>query len=144
MVDIKQALAKDATLGSQEVSVILVGHENTTEGKERTRRLFTTLNRYAKPVTKGEIIALDMDDIVALVTRRLISEPPLFQDKVSELRTKNISPQDKKSFASIVSIYHALDFYLPHSRRGLRDYKRAGRPTARSRATTSVWLSSGT
>jgi DNA sulfur modification protein DndB len=128
VVGIKQALAQDATLGSQEVSVILVGHENTEEGKERTRRLFTTLNRYAKPVTKGEIIALDEDDLVAIVTRRLVNEHPLFRDKVSSLRTKNISPQDRKSFTSIVSIYDALDIYLPRSRYGWRDFKRRRPP----------------
>ena len=48
---------------------------------ERTRRLFTTLNRYAKPVKKSEIIALDEDDIIAIITRELVEKYPLFREK---------------------------------------------------------------
>jgi len=43
-----------------EVSVIFVAHEATKKGLERTRRLFTTLNKTARPVSKGDIIALDL------------------------------------------------------------------------------------
>ena len=49
-----------------EVSVIFVAHEATSQGLERTRRLFTTLNKTDRPVSKGDIIALDEDDVVAI------------------------------------------------------------------------------
>ena len=39
---------------NDDVSVIFVAHIETDNGLERTRRLFTTLNKTAKPVTKGE------------------------------------------------------------------------------------------
>lgn len=42
-----QALKDDPSLGDEEVAVIFVGHSNDQAGLQRTRRLFSTLNRYA-------------------------------------------------------------------------------------------------
>jgi len=47
----------------------------------RTRRLFTTLNKTAKAVTKGEIIALDEDDVMAIVVRNLVENHPHFTEQ---------------------------------------------------------------
>ena len=78
---IKEALKENNKLKREEVSVIFVSHRNDPDGMERTRRLFTTLNRYAKPVKKSEIIALDEDDTIAIITRELVEKHPLFCDK---------------------------------------------------------------
>ena len=51
-----------ADLGDDEVSVIFVSHRDDAAGMRRTRALFTTLNKTAKPVNKSEIIALDESD----------------------------------------------------------------------------------
>ena len=71
-----------------EVSIILVAHENSKEGLSRTRRLFTTLNKTAKSVAKGDIIALDEDDVMAICVRRLIEETEFFRGKPSGLCSK--------------------------------------------------------
>jgi DNA sulfur modification protein DndB len=129
VVGIKQAMGQDPDLlASQEVTTIFLAHDNSAEGMERTRRLFSTLNRYARPVTKGEIIALDEDDVVAIVTRRLVDIHPLFGNRVSTIRSKNIPPSDKSSFTSIAAIYDALDFYLRTLPRGWGTFKRSRPP----------------
>ena len=76
--------------------------EDDSEGYERTRRLFSTLNRYAKPVGKKDIIALDEDDSVAIVTRLLVEDHPLFVGKISLGQSKNIAKSDQESLTSIV------------------------------------------
>ena len=78
---IRQAVKEQDELKKEEVSVIFVAHQDDLAGMERTRRLFTTLNRYAKPVQKTEIIALDEDDTIAIVTRDLVEKHQLFCDK---------------------------------------------------------------
>jgi DNA sulfur modification protein DndB len=51
---IKAALQKEPSISEETISVMLIGHSNTPEGRERSRRIFSTLNRYVKPVRLGE------------------------------------------------------------------------------------------
>ena len=107
-----QALEHDPSLGNEEVAVIFVGHSNDQAGLERTRRLFSTLNRYAKPVSRRDIIALDEDDAVAIVTRRLLDRHPLVSDRVSLGKTKAVPVSDRISFTSIVALYDCVGMVL--------------------------------
>jgi DNA sulfur modification protein DndB len=116
---IRLAVKGNPELESEEVCVILVrgitadNRSEDEEGFQRTRRLFTTLNRYAKPVNKKDIIALDEDDAVAIITRQLVEEYPLFSGgKTCVKGATSISVTDKKSLISIQALYDALDIYL--------------------------------
>lgn len=71
---IKIALENAPHLADEELTVLFVGHSQTPEGTSRTRRLFTTLNKYAKPVTPDEIIALDEDDTFAIIARMVVNQ----------------------------------------------------------------------
>lgn len=103
---IKEALMKDPTLGLEEVPVILVAHNLDEEGMQRSRRLFSTLNRYAKPISMRDIVALDEDDIAAIATRHLLENTDLFPGRsIFDGKTKAISRQDKRSFTSIITLY---------------------------------------
>ncbi len=120
---IKQALKKNDKLKKEEVSVIFVAHRNDPAGMERTRRLFTTLNRYAKPVSKSEIVALDEDDIIAITTRELVDTHPLFQEKISLSKTKAIAVKDNRSFTTIITLYDVLEI-LFRRKKGWSEFKR--------------------
>ncbi|PHS73531.1 MAG: hypothetical protein COB22_02225 [Cycloclasticus sp.] len=72
LVGMRKALAEKPELSEENITVIFVGHEDNETGLKTTRRLFTTLNKKAVPVKKGEIIALDEDDVVAILTRRMV------------------------------------------------------------------------
>lgn len=105
---IKEALKENPKLGDEEISVIFIGHHNDTEGKEKTRRIFSTLNRYAKPVALGDIIALDEDDVVAIVTRDLLEKCPLFMGenvRIDKKSSKALADNDDKSFTSLITLY---------------------------------------
>lgn len=105
---IKEAIKKNPELEDEDIAVIFIGHHNDKEGKEKTRRIFSTLNRYAKPVKPGDIIALDEDDTVAIVTRNLLESYPLFlNDNVkADLKgSKALSDNDTKSFTSLLTLY---------------------------------------
>jgi DNA sulfur modification protein DndB len=130
VMGIKEAIEKDASRGNEEVSALFVAHKNDSTGLERTRRLFTTLNRYAKPVSQKDIIALDEDDIVAITTRSLVENYPLFIDKISIAETRNIPPNDKQSLTSIEVLYDAMDSYLRDRSQGWAAFKRV-RPSDR-------------
>ena len=75
------------------------------------RRLFATLNRYAKTVDKDTIIIMDEDDAFAIITRRLITEHPFFkwggkQKESPRIKTegKNITAGEAY-FTSLQTLY---------------------------------------
>jgi len=103
---IKAALARNTTLGDEKITTIFIGHSNDNAGMQRTRRLFSTLNRYAKPVSLRDIIALDEDDSVAINTRNLLEEFPLFrEDRVVDTKGKAIPVTNKTAITSIITLY---------------------------------------
>lgn len=92
-----------------DVSVIFVAHEVTKKGLERTRRLFTTLNKTARPVSKGDIIALDEDDVMAICVRRLIEETDLFSgERIATVASNNMPVKNTTSLTTIGSLYDVL------------------------------------
>lgn len=103
---IRAAVSDNNEIGNETISVMLIGHQNTREGMEKSRRIFSTLNRYVKPVRLGDIIALDEDDIVAIVTRELLETYPLFMgNRVKVSNTKSMPQSDKEAFTSLMTLY---------------------------------------
>ena len=133
---IKAALNESRKYENDTIPIMLIGHENSSKGMAKSRRIFSILNRYAKPVGKGDIIALDEDDIVAIVTRWLLEGYELFTDnRIKISNTKSIPTTDKSSFTTLMTLYDCHDelfkaFYLREtskllSNEKLKDYKRA-------------------
>lgn len=60
--------------GEKQTVIFFVAHLETDEGRERTRRLFATLNTYARPISDRETVVISEDDAFAIATRRLIDE----------------------------------------------------------------------
>lgn len=112
---IKEALLEispDDALFEDSLSAIFVAHDPKTEiGKQRTRRLFTTVNKKAKIVSKAARIALDEDDGFAIVTRRLIDSHWLFEDQrkfVLYGSTGSLPSTDSTSITSVVGLYELV------------------------------------
>ncbi|MCM1213826.1 MAG: DGQHR domain-containing protein [Lachnospiraceae bacterium] len=103
---IKEAVKRNPALKDEKVPIILIGHENSNEGKKRTRRLFSTLNRRAKRVNDNEIIALDEDDVVAIATREMAENHILFSgSRLIDSKNKSIPSQNGLAFTSILTLY---------------------------------------
>lgn len=93
------------------VMVVPRRDESFTDFLPRYRRLFSNLNRYAKPMDLATVIAMDEDDSFAIITRRLIAEYDFFQwfdgDSSSRIRVtggKNV-PETENCLLSLVSLY---------------------------------------
>ena len=77
----------------------------------RYRRLFSNLNRYAKPMDLATVIAMDEDDSFAIITRRLIAEHDFFQwfegDSSARIRVKGGKnfPETENCLLSIITLY---------------------------------------
>lgn len=124
---IKAAIKENKNLLSDKVPVVFIGHKNDNDGMQRSRRLFTTLNRYAKPVSTRDIIALDEDDAAAIVTRRLVENFPLFQgERIVFTAGKAIPESNKTAFTSIETLYQCnrvlLEYFLKDRKIKIENY----------------------
>lgn len=109
LAGIKKAMDDGADLSQELVPVLLVGHKKTVAGMQRTRRLFTTLNKTAVPVRKRDIIALDEDDVMAIVCRRLVESNDSFRDpKIAVIGSQNIPVGNRVCLTTISSLYDVL------------------------------------
>lgn len=133
---IKAALKESKKYENDTIPIMLIGHENSPKGMANSRRIFSILNRYAKPVGKGDIIALDEDDSVAIVTRWLLESFELFMDnRIKVSNSKSIPTTDKSSFTTLMTLYDCHDelfkvYYFKEkgkllSNEKLKDYKRS-------------------
>lgn len=103
---IKKVVSESHKYDDEQIPVIFIGHKTDDAGMQRSRRLFSTLNRYAKPVSMRDIIALDEDDIVAIASRELIDTHPLFsKDRLLDSKTKAIPENNSKAFTTIITFY---------------------------------------
>ena len=105
-----------------DVPVLLVAHRTTEDGLRRTRRLFTTLNKTAKPVSKIDIIALEEDNVMALAVRWLLDEnEDMFGDeKIALVASNNMPPTNFSSLTTAVNLYHVLQVWYTKAQTPVR------------------------
>ena len=107
---IKEAIIANSELKEEQVPVIFIAHDSSDVGRKRTRKLFSTLNRRAKPVGSNENIALDEDDVCSIITRDLIQNVPLFmQDNVINSLGKAIPQTNKSALTSLITLYQCVN-----------------------------------
>ncbi len=109
LAGIREALSDGSEAKNDVVSVLLVGHKTTASGLQRTRRLFTTLNKTAVPVRKKDIIALDEDDVMAIIARRLVETNDQFRDpRIAVIGSPNIPVGNRTCLTTITNLYDVL------------------------------------
>ena len=124
LAGVKRAMHDGMTESDDEVSVIFLGHKNTADGLEATRRLFTTLNKTATPIAKNAVIALDEDDVMAICVRRLIEDSRFFKDRnAAFIASSNMPPSNRHSLTTIGNLYDVLGILFSTARTELRATK---------------------
>ena len=121
---------------SDEFSVIVIvpNQEDTNETfMQKYRRLFSNLNRYAKPMDQATNIIMDEDDVFAILTRRLITENDFFKSagkhrelrRIKTKRGKNLTTKDPY-FTSIETLYEMNIELLSSSQRSPKRWGQTG------------------
>jgi len=115
---LREAVKNYEELNDQDISVTLITHKDTADGIKRTRRLFATINRHAKPVSEGENILLDEDDVSAIIVRNSIEEYPLFRNKdvIALNKTANLKKSDTNRFSTVISLWNVNETLIEHSK----------------------------
>jgi DNA sulfur modification protein DndB len=123
---IKDALRKNPDLGKDDICVLIVTHYDNPEGRVRTRRLFSNINRNAKQTGAAENIALDEDDGFAILTRRLLEDHDFLredgrvrvilsqgEDGELKLASGSVPKTDTRALTTFTVLYDMLQ-YLGH------------------------------
>ena len=130
LIGIKGAVEESPQLGEDELAIIFIAHRTDSKGMERSRRLFTTLNKNAVRVSKGETIALDEDDTMAITVRRLVMENSMFmENRILNNATNNIPPSNSNCLTTIGNLYDLLGIlftkvYIISQKKQLSDIKK--------------------
>ena len=85
-------------LANEDVTVILVPYE-----PQKARKIFTRVNRYAKPTTMGQNIVTDDDDIAAVLAREITNE--LIGGRLAKYSSNTLRPKDPE-FTTLAIIYN--------------------------------------
>ena len=128
---IEEALKQTPHLGTETISVVVFQDLNLS----RSQQMFADLNRHASKPTKSLGILYDHRDILAELSRTLISYVPTFKD-LTETEKTSISNRSTKLF-TLNSIYQATDVLL--RRAGLDPSRKEACETA-----STYWTALGT
>jgi DNA sulfur modification protein DndB len=105
-------------IADDEVCVIFLQHENPV----KTRRIFNTVNRYAKQTSRGDNIITSEDDGYAIVTRRLLrDDEPLGNREVNgkpfevvNWKSNTLTTRSKQ-LTTISAVYETAQLILTNS-----------------------------
>lgn len=87
-----------APLAQEDVTVVLVAYE-----PQKARKIFTRVNRYAKPTTAGQNIVTDDDDIAAVLAREVTND--LIGGRLAKYTSNTLRPRDPE-FTTLAIIYN--------------------------------------
>lgn len=81
----------------EEMSVIMLVRDKSDDAEFRRsyRRIFSSLNRYAKPTDRDTNIIMDEDDAIAILTRRLLIDHDFFQWKGGSVSSPKLKTKGK-------------------------------------------------
>ena len=100
----------------EEMSVIMLvrQEEDEAEFMRGYRRIFSSLNRYAKPTGRDTNIIMDEDDAIAILTRRLLTEHQFFSweggpSSSPKLKTKGKNLRSGDSFFTTLQTLYSMN-----------------------------------
>ncbi len=85
-------------LAQEDVTVILVPYE-----RKKARKIFTRVNRYAKPTTAGQNIVTDDDDFIAVLAREIANN--MIGGRLAKFTHNTLSANDSE-FTTLSTIYN--------------------------------------
>lgn len=112
LIDGKDEYVPDPSFRDEEIAVLIVTPRQMEDNDEfmiRYRRLFSNLNRYAKPMSKFDIIVMDEDDPFAVITRRLVTEHKFFRVVGDQFESARIKMEPGKNVRQGSSHFTSLE-----------------------------------
>lgn len=84
-------LAPCSELANEDVTVILVPYD-----ARKARKIFTKVNKYAKPTTTGQNLVTDDDDIIAVLSRKVANNQDIIGAHLVNSKSNTLSDKDPR------------------------------------------------
>ena len=94
----------DASLAQEDI-VVMLFRFNTDDERQKARRIFNKVNRYAKQPTKADQLIIDDDDVVAVLTRRMTRKDDGFLSGDLVEISGNTLPAKSGAFTTLATLY---------------------------------------
>ena len=98
-------MAANLEVGKDVCTVILIKHD-----RDKSRKIFNKVNRYAKATSKGENLLTADDDAIAVIVRENISDE-IIPARLINYKS-NTLPSSSPSFTTLATLYEATKDYL--------------------------------
>lgn len=137
---LREAFKENQEIGANKIAVTFITHIDDEQGREKTRRLFSIINRHAKPVSLGENILLDEDDLSALITRITVENYQKFLGKslIALNKTADLKlPKDSLKFSTAICLWSVNELLIDY-REVYPDYSGPLRDLVRIRPSDEV------
>lgn len=105
---IEEAIASDASLGEETISIVLF----IDEGLKRSQQIFSDLNKHAVTVSKSISITYDHRDPISLLTKKMVFDIPELH-QFTDLESSTLAKFSNKLF-TISNFYKANGHLLNH------------------------------
>ena len=119
--DDKERIEPPTDFENEEISVLMVLRPASSTEEDwlaSYRRLFSSLNRYAKPTDRDTNIIMDEDDIFAILTRRLVATHDFFKAPGRHLESVRVQTKGRplregtSHFTSLQQLYDMNEILL--------------------------------
>jgi DNA sulfur modification protein DndB len=97
-------ITPSTSLAQEDVTVLLVPYQ-----KEKARKIFNKVNRYAKPTSKAQNLITDDDDVAAVITRQIADK--LIGARMVNFQSNALNKQAKE-FTTLSTLYESVEKIL--------------------------------
>lgn len=99
-----EAITPCSELAREDVTVIVIPYDD-----RKARHIFTRVNRYAKPTTKGQNIVTDDDDIIAVLARQVAND--VITGRLVKYASNTLTARDYE-FTTLAIIYSCNEIII--------------------------------
>ncbi len=102
----KKKKVENRILNDDQFPVVFLAHIDDEPGRKRTRKLFSDINKNAKPVAEGDKIKIDEEDLNAIVTRRVYASYKHFKKGklISLTENAKLEQKDEAHFTNLLGL----------------------------------------
>ena len=100
------AFSPNLDLPQDDVTVMLVPYDD-----KKARKIFTKVNRYAKPTTTGQNLVTDDDDIIAVLSRQIANDQTIIGANLVKYKSNTLS-DNEPYFTTLATLAECNDAIL--------------------------------